>query len=45
MTTTMIICERCGWEIVHGAWTWKDRMGHETCSDGKSHEPSGRKSR
>jgi len=42
MTTTIIICKRCGWEIVKGNWSWKDRMGHETCSDEMNHEPPGR---
>lgn len=42
MTITMVICKRCGWAITRNAWTWQDSMGHETCSDGKAHEPSGR---
>jgi hypothetical protein len=35
----MTICKSCGWEIIKGLWTWKDRMGHESCVGNQPHQP------
>lgn len=41
----MIICKRCGWEIIRGFFGWKDRMGHNFCTDTQEHEPAEKVSR
>jgi hypothetical protein len=36
---SMTICKACGWELVLGFWSWKDKMGHEFCVDNEPHQP------
>lgn len=38
MTTTMIICSKCGWQLVSVNGTWQDRLGHETCVHDEPHD-------
>ncbi len=39
MTTTMVICSKCGWQLLLINGTWQDRMNNETCVHDEAHDP------
>ena len=39
MSKTMVICSKCGCQLVLINWIWKDRLGHETCVHDEAHDP------